>query len=60
MLLIAGSFREMDMMQMADKTVECLIWELGIWLVCVLGIDITVLVMYNRKGDRRWQKKKKK
>ena len=60
MLLIAGSFREMDMMLMADKTVQCLLWELGAWVVCVIGIDITVLVMYNRKGDRRWQKNKAK
>ena len=60
MLLLAGSFRGMDMMLMADKTVQCLLWELGAWVVCVIGIDITVLVMYNRKGDRRWQKNKAK
>ena len=60
MFFIAGSFREMDMMAMADKTVACLLWELGIMVALILIVDLTVLVMYNRKGDCRFRKPKEK
>lgn len=58
MFLIIGGFRGMDMMVMADRTVECLLWELGVIVACIVIIDLVVLVMFNRKGDRRWGRKK--
>ncbi len=57
MFLIAGNFRGQDMMVMADRTVECLLWELGIIVACIVIVDLVVLVMFNYKGDRRWKKK---
>lgn len=59
MFIIAGSFRGLDMMAMADKTVMCLLWELGIMVALIVIIDLVITVLFNRKGDRRWQKKKK-
>ena len=58
MLLVAGGFRDVNMMVMADRTVECILWELGIIVLTIVVIDLVVLVLYNRKGERRWKKKK--
>ena len=58
MWLISMGFRGMDVMEMADKAVSCVLWELGIIAVCCLGINLTVTICYNRKGDRRFPKKK--
>lgn len=58
MLLIAGSFREMDLMAMATKTIVCLLWELGILVGLIVIVDLVILILFNRNGDRRWQKRK--
>ena len=58
MFLIAGDFRGMDMMVMADRTVECLLWELAVIVACIVIIDLVVMIFFNWKGDRRWKKKK--
>lgn len=60
MFLICNGFRGMDMMVMADHTVRCLLWELGILVACIVIVDLVVLIMFNYKGDRRWKQKNKK
>ena len=59
MFLVSDDFRGMNALQMADKAVVCILWELGSIVLCCLVINIVVLIRYNRKGDRRVSKKKK-
>jgi uncharacterized membrane protein len=57
MLLISNKFRGMDALEMADKAVACILWELGLIVVSCLAINIVVLFRYDRKGNRRSSKK---
>lgn len=57
MLLISNEFRGMDALEMADKAVACILWELGLIVVSCLAINIVVLFRYDRKGNRRSSKK---
>jgi hypothetical protein len=57
MFLISGGFRGMDMMEMADTAVRCVLWELGLMALCCIVINITLTVRYDRKGQVRWNKK---
>ena len=57
MLLISNKFRGMDALDMADKAVACILWELGLIVVSCLAINIVVLFRYDRKGNRRSSKK---
>lgn len=57
MWLISKEFKGMDVMEMADKAVLCVLWELGIIAVCCLIINLVVTICYNRKGVRRFSKK---
>ena len=57
MFLISGGFRGMDMMEMADTAVRCVLWELGLMALCCIVINIVVTIRYDRKGRVRWDKK---
>ena len=59
MFLISGSFHNMDGAMMLDKAVVCILWEIGLMAVACVGINLTLLIRYNRKGQVRWKKKKK-
>ncbi len=53
MLIISGSFAGMQTMDMVWKAGKCILWELGLVAAACMGIDVTVLIFYNSKGDRR-------
>lgn len=53
MLIISGSFAGMETMDMVWKAGKCILWELGLVAAACFCIDITVLIFYNSKGDRR-------
>ena len=57
MWLISKDFESMEVMEMADKAVLCVLWELGIIAGCCLIINLVVTIRYNRKGIRRFSKK---
>ena len=59
MVLVVNGFRGMDAMEMVDRAIVCVLWEIGSILVCCLGINITALVVFDRKGTRRSKKKKR-
>lgn len=59
MFLVSGGFRGMDGMQMLDKAVVCILWEIGLMAVACITINIILIVRYDRKGNVRWQKKEK-
>ena len=56
MFLITGSFGQLDLMEMVDKAVVCIFWEIGLILVSYIAINLTLIIRYNRHGDLRWGK----
>ena len=53
MLIITGSFSGNPIMDIIGKGVRCLLWEAGLILVSILGINLTAMLCYDRKGLRR-------
>ena len=58
MFFVSGSFRGMDGMQMLDKAVVCILWEIGLMAIACITINIFLIVRYDRKGNVRWKKEK--
>ena len=59
MVLVVNGFRGLDAMEMVNRAIVCVLWEIGSIAVCCLGINITALVIFDRKGARRSRKNKK-
>ena len=59
MLLVSNGYRDLEMMDMVNNAIVCVLWEIGALTVCCLGINITALVVFDRKGVRRAKKNKK-
>lgn len=57
MAILCSGFAGMELMAMVEKAVTLLIWELALVAVSCIAIDITVVVMFDRKGVRRFGKK---
>ena len=53
MLIITGSFAGNPIMDIIGKGAKCLLWEGGLILVSILGINLTAVLCYDRKGLRR-------
>lgn len=53
MIVLSIRFGSMETDAMATMAVHCLLWELGLVVVSVLGIRITVMVLFDRQGQRR-------
>lgn len=53
MLIIGTGFRKMEPEPMLWAGVRCLLWEAGLSLAAMLGINITVLVRFDWNGNRR-------
>ena len=58
MLLVINSYRDMDMMDMVNSAIKSVLWEIGCIVVGCLGINITAMVIFDRKGNRRTRKKR--
>ena len=58
MVIQTNGFRELAIMDQIGKAIKCLLWEAGLIAVSCLGINITAMIFFDRKGDRRLQKKK--
>jgi uncharacterized membrane protein len=59
MFLVINGYRDMEMMDMVNSAIVCVLWEIGSIVVCCLGINITALVMFDRKGARRAKKNRR-
>lgn len=59
MVLITNGYRGMEAMDMVYSAVKCIVWEIGLAVISSLAINITMMVLYDRKGYRRSQKQKK-
>ena len=53
MAIICNGYRDMSQDAMLYSALTALGWELGIVVVSILAINITVMVLYDRKGYRR-------
>lgn len=53
MLLIGTSLRKMEPEAMVWAGVRCLLWEAGLALAAMLGINLTAMVRFNWNGQRR-------
>ena len=56
MLIVVNGYRNMEMMDMVNSAVVCVLWEIGSIVVSCLGINITAAVVFDRKGNRRAKK----
>ena len=56
MLIVVNGYRSMEMMDMVNSAVVCVLWEIGSIVVSCLGINITAAVVFDRKGNRRAKK----
>ena len=56
MLVITGSFAEMETMDVVWKAVKCLIWEGVLALISIAAINIITMIRFNYKGDYRQKK----
>lgn len=55
MAVICNGFRRMESMDMAYCAIRCIVWELGLILVACLIINIVIMVVFDRKGFRRFE-----
>ena len=53
MLILSGGFAEMSAMDMAWRALRCLLWEGGLAIAAIVGINITAAAMFDRKGEFR-------
>ena len=57
MLLTVASFRQMALDAMVWKAAKCLGWEAGLALLAHVGVTVTAMVIFDRKGNYRRKKK---
>lgn len=53
MAVKTGSFADMEIMDAMFQAGKLLLWEIGLTLVSVLGINITAAALFDRNGNRR-------
>ena len=56
MILICGSFGDIQTMDIVWKAVRCLLWEAGLSIVACLGISIFVMTKFTFSGEIREKK----
>ncbi len=56
MFIVIGGFDAMQTMDMLGRAATCLLWQIGTALAGCLGINLTVMILFNAKGDRRGRK----
>ena len=56
LFFVSRGFAEMDGMEMLDKAVVCILWEIGLMAVACIAINIFLIVRYDRKGQLRFQR----
>ena len=57
MALICNGFRSMEAPDLVWTAVSCLLWELGLTGAACLGVNITVMVIFDKDGFRRKENK---
>ena len=55
MAIVSSDFGGMATDAAVVKTITCILWELGLVALSCVVIDLTMAVLYNRRGERRKQ-----
>ena len=55
MAIICNGYREMAQEAMIYSAITAILWELGLIVASIIAINITVIVLFDRKGYRRHQ-----
>ena len=53
MLLISGGYGKKAIDAIIQSGLTCLLWEIGLTVVSCIAINVTVMLLYDRKGLRR-------
>lgn len=53
MSLICGSFSGLAAPDMVARAATCILWEIGLLLAATLAVNITVMCLYDSKGNPR-------
>ena len=53
MLVVSGSFSRMETVDLLWRAIYCAAWEAGLVAIACIGINITAMMCFNGKGDRR-------
>ncbi len=53
MAIVCNGFRRLAPMDMVWSAIRCLLWELGLTGAACLGVDIAVIVRFDKDGYRR-------
>jgi len=53
MLLITGGYGKKAIADILSSGLSCLFWEIGLTAVSCLAINVTVMILFDRKGLRR-------
>lgn len=53
MALICNGWNKLEPLDMVWNAVQCLLWELGLTGAACLGVNITVMVVFDKDGFRR-------
>lgn len=53
MAIFCARFQAMEPMTMVMSALRLLLWEVGALIVCTLGVNITVMVVFDPEGNRR-------
>lgn len=57
MLLISGSFANMEVTDMVWRAADCLIWQAILVVLATIGINLTAAMRFDRKGEYRKKNK---
>ena len=57
MLAITGGYAEMETGLLLMQAVKALVWQIGLVAASILGINVTLVVLFDRNGVRRAKKK---
>ena len=60
MLLVINGYRGMDMIDVVNSAITCVLWEIGCIVVGCLGINVTAFVIFDRNGKRRAKKSRRR
>lgn len=57
MLIVSGSFGEMETMDLLWKAVACVVWEAGLAAAACIAVNTMAAIHFDGKGDRRKKRK---
>jgi uncharacterized membrane protein len=58
MAILCNGYRDLGQEAMVLSAITSILWELGFIVVSILGINLTILILFDRKGYRRRRKRR--